>query len=515
MRRLPRIPLALVLLAIPAIFFAWVAVRFVRSEAAQTDALVVEADRSAVEAGAAAALKACVTDARREVERLLLRLPERPRRSDLAVLSDGSPWVRNTFYRTKRGQILHPVEKGATQEERRFLARYVTLFDEGFGEPPAPPAKLRTKVAFSLGDIAVVTWRPWFEGDRLSFIGWRWLEDGSVVGAELETIAFLAAFPELLDEHLPEGLVLAVRDGDCKNIFQTAAPPETPPAATISLAPVLPHREIAVWRVKSAVGQGSRTWFYLAMAGVLFLFFVIGGWLLVAEARRERLDARRKTMFVSNVSHELKTPLTSIRLFAEMLSGGRIRDEAARVRYLDVIVKECGRLTRLVDNVLDFGRLEQNRRRFELAEADLSTVACEAAESQRSRVEEAGMVLTVTPSAAPAIRRIDRDAVSQVVVNLIDNAVKYASSGRQLEVSVAVDGRVAVADRGPGIAAKHRARIFERFYRCDDSLTAKSSGSGLGLCIAKRLVEEMGGDLRYEPRPGGGARFVIDFGGKA
>ena len=115
----------------------------------------------------------------------------------------------------------------------------------------------------------------------------------------------------------------------------------------------------------------------------------------------------------------------------------------------------------------------------------------------------------------PVMRTFDLDAVGQVLVNLIDNAVKYAASGKTVEVSVSERGEITVADRGPGIAAKHRSRIFERFYRCDDSITAKSSGSGLGLSIASRLMAGMGGELVFAPRAGGGAVFIIKFGEKA
>ena len=235
--------------------------------------------------------------------------------------------------------------------------------------------------------------------------------------------------------------------------------------------------------------------------------------MLVVEARRERLDSERKTSFVSNVSHELKTPLTSIRLCADMLSEGRAKDDEARARYLGVISRESSRLSRLVDNVLDFGRLEQNRRKYDFADADLNAVARDAAESQRSRVAAAGMELSVELCVEPVVRRVDADAVSQIVVNLIDNAVKYAACGGRLDVSVTADGTIVVADRGPGVPGRDRERVFERFYRCDDSLAAKSSGSGLGLSIARRLAEGMGGRLVCAARDGGGAEFRLSFGG--
>jgi len=271
-----------------------------------------------------------------------------------------------------------------------------------------------------------------------------------------------------------------------------------------------------MWRIAptDSAADGVGTLAIAAAGGVLlFLLFAVGALLLILDARRERKESEQKTSFVSNVSHELKTPLTSIRLCAEMLSEGRAKDDAAKNRYLGVITKESERLTRLVDNVLDFGRLEQNRRKYDLADADLREIARDAAESQRSRVEAAGMELAVAIAERPAVRRIDRDAVSQIVVNLVDNAVKYAADGKRIDVVVDENGTVVVADRGPGVPKRDRERIFERFYRCDDSLAAKSSGSGLGLSIARRLAEGMGGSLVCVARDGGGAEFRLTFGG--
>ncbi len=338
-----------------------------------------------------------------------------------------------------------------------------------------------------------------------------------MVGAELETVAFLAEFPSVLAEAAGDGFILEVRDGSGGSLFRTGEIPEKKtPDAVFELSWVMPHRSLALWRTRppaAVEGVGAPL-----AAGVLVVLFLVsvsaaGALILVLDARRERRESEKKTSFVSNVSHELKTPLTSIRLCAEMLSEGRAKDDAAKERYLGVITKESERLTRLVDNVLDFGRLEQNRRKYDMSDVDMREVVRDAAESQRSRVEAAGMELAVEVASEPAVRRVDRDAVSQIVVNLVDNAVKYAADGKRLDVKVGSNGAVTVADRGPGVPRRDRERVFERFYRCDDSLAAKSSGSGLGLSIARRLAEGMGGSLVCGAREGGGAEFRLEFGG--
>jgi signal transduction histidine kinase len=224
------------------------------------------------------------------------------------------------------------------------------------------------------------------------------------------------------------------------------------------------------------------------------------------------IDAMQKTTFVSNVSHELKTPLTSIRMYAELLGEDRIKDPAKQKRYLDVIIAESQRLTRLVNNVLDFSRLEQGRKKYHLIDLELSDFFNQTIEAHRLRIQQAGLELKDEIDEDQAIAQIDRDAIEQVILNVLDNAIKYAADGGE----VLITGNrtknwyeMRIKDRGPGVPAIHQEKIFEKFHRVDDSLTAKQPGTGLGLSIARRILRDLSGDLRYEPREGGGSCFVI------
>ena len=460
MKRRSNLPVAIALLAIPSLVFAWVAAGMIAGRLELLSERAAAKDAALVESRVSAGLAASVERAKHAAETAVASVCARPVSEALAEISRREPYVRNAFRWVAGRGVTFPQERGATQEERRFLARYVTLFEEGFK-----------------GASKDFTWRSWFEGDRLSFVGWRKAADGSVVGAELETVAFLAEFPSVLAEAAGDGYILELRDGAGGSLFKTDATPEKKsPDAVLALSSVLPHRTLALWRTSpldSSAADLGRLSFMVTAGAVLFILFAVGALMLVVDARRAR----------------------------------------PRARYLDVITKESGRLARLVDNVLDFGRLEQNRRKYDLSDVDLCDLVRGAAESQRSRVEAAGMALSVEIAATPVVRHVDGDAVSQIVVNLIDNAVKYAADGKQLDVRVAADGTVIVADRGPGVPKRDRERVFERFYRCDDSLAAKSSGSGLGLSIARRLAEGMGGHLVCTAREGGGAEFRLSFGG--
>ena len=489
---------AVLLIAAPALVLGWGAARQLRDDIVRGDRYM---DEVLVDCKIVAPLQSMVEQAKLAAQRAVESLPLSATADEFAAVTQTNAVVRNVFS-WKSGEIVYPLEKGATQEERRFRDRYVTLFDDGFKDPV-------DEMGQRITSASSFTWRTWYEGDRLSFIGWMRQGDGEVRGVELETVKVVSEFLSVIKRNLPNGLAVELRDGFGKCVVRTRAhrPEEMSPELALDIG--LPGYTLAVWRVVPR----SHALRYLTTLLPPFLALVLGGVLLVLEITRERRESMLKTGFVSNVSHELKTPLTAVRLSAEMLREGRVKEEA-QARYLEVIVRESERLTRLVDNVLDFGRLERGRRKFNLEARDVNELLS-VAEAQRPRVEAAGLTLMVRSAPMPVMRTFDLDAVGQVLVNLIDNAVKYAASGKMVEVSVSERGEITVADRGPGIAAKHRSRIFERFYRCDDSITAKSSGSGLGLSIASRLMAGMGGELVFAPRAGGGAVFTIKFGEKA
>jgi len=212
------------------------------------------------------------------------------------------------------------------------------------------------------------------------------------------------------------------------------------------------------------------------------------------------------------VSHELKTPLTSIMMYAELLLEDRVRERAKREHYLNVIVGESRRLTRLVNNVLDFSRLEQGRKTYNRRNLDIGQYLAETIALHRVRLREAAMDVDLQAPPGQHYTMIDRDALDQVLLNLIDNAIKYAGEGRYLGVHLdAAGGRhtIRVRDHGSGVPANFETHLFEKFQRADDSLTTSKPGSGLGLSIARQLIRDHGGDIYYEPVPGTGSCFVI------
>ncbi|MCL1909355.1 MAG: HAMP domain-containing histidine kinase, partial [Kiritimatiellaeota bacterium] len=267
---------------------------------------------------------------------------------------------------------------------------------------------------------------------------------------------------------------------------------------SISLSPVLPH-----WTLEY-VTTGYRdehedplAFIAPALIFLSLLFTVgIGAALLARDARRQRLDALRKTTFVSNVSHELRTPLTSIRMYAEMLSDNKVESPEQSGKFLHIIADESRRLSALVSDVLEFGR----NKPMKLEECDVGEIAemCSGVPVERPALHSNAATLA------------NADAVRQILINLIDNAKKYAGENPEIDVVNAGDAVcVRVMDRGPGIPPRLAKKIFEPFFRADDSNTATVGGFGLGLAIARKLAAAMGGTLTYTPRDGGGSVFTL------
>jgi signal transduction histidine kinase len=228
--------------------------------------------------------------------------------------------------------------------------------------------------------------------------------------------------------------------------------------------------------------------------------------------RRESEIARLKADFVANVSHDLKTPLSLIRMFSETLEMDRVPDPARRREYYAVLTRESERLSRLIDNVLDFSRIESGRQRYEMAPGPIEPLVHEVVESFRRPLQQQGFTLDV--SIAPDLPdvAIDEEAIKQALANLLDNAMKYSAERRHIAVTARRDGdgvAVEVADEGIGIPVAERGRIFEKFYRVGRSETQGRRGSGVGLALVKHIVEAHGGRVTVDDRPGGGSRFTL------
>jgi signal transduction histidine kinase len=238
--------------------------------------------------------------------------------------------------------------------------------------------------------------------------------------------------------------------------------------------------------------------------------FFASGLAALLRRRKERRIEKLKTDFLDNVSHELKTPLAGIRISAELLAEGRIPDESRKRKTLDAIISETDRLSRMVAMLLDFGRLEKGNLHFNFEVFGMTAfIASLGDDPTLQAIAGPRLAFAPTHDGAPTVNvRADRDAVRRILVNLVENAVKYSPGEIEIETSGA---EIRVLDRGEGVPAGDEERVFERFYRADNSLTRRTGGSGLGLSIARALARGMGGDLIYARRNGGGSVFTLSL----
>jgi signal transduction histidine kinase len=249
-----------------------------------------------------------------------------------------------------------------------------------------------------------------------------------------------------------------------------------------------------------------------ALIGFIDVMLLAGLFLVYANVRRELHLSRLKSDFVANVSHELKTPLALIRLYAETLELGRVPGEDRARRYYRVINKESQRLTQLINNILDFSRIEAGRKEYRFRPTDVGAVVRDVVEAYRFPIEQQGFELEVHIAEDLPEAVVDPEALSQALLNLANNAIKYSGEGKYLGLDVRRDDGglvISVTDRGVGIPKAEQKKIFEKFYRVEDTLIHTTKGSGLGLALVQHIMDAHGGTVELESEPEEGSTFRL------
>jgi signal transduction histidine kinase len=244
----------------------------------------------------------------------------------------------------------------------------------------------------------------------------------------------------------------------------------------------------------------------------LSLLMVGGIFLTYRNISREMKLARLKSDFVANVSHELRTPLALIRLYAETLELGRLSAKEKYQEYFRIIREESERLTALINNILDFSRIEAGRKEYEFKETDLPELVRSTLDSYRFQIEQNGFAFEENIARDIPPVNVDREAIARSLLNLVNNALKYSKDKKYIGVSLyRANGSVKleVRDHGIGIPPSEQEKIFEKFYRCGDPLVHNIKGSGLGLSLVRHIVRAHGGDVQVVSSPEKGSTFTI------
>ena len=407
---------------------------------------------------------------------------------------------------------------GAEEAEQRKRTERMIVFEQGAA--PALKAKIAggpeasnppfARLALDIGNLPylVSIERPTARAGNASDTAW-----GILIDAERLTKDVLR--PALLDHFPSGGTSWAVKGKDGSVMLAS----ENPSAGLVTFRTNFvsntpdwtlefhqpPPRLIKTFLLSR---RGLYSFVFLLIAGILIFGLV----LTIRSVSHELELARMKSDFVSTVSHEFKSPLTSIRQLAEMLQSGRVPSEERRQKYYDVLLEQSERLALLTDNILSLAKIEEGRAEFAFETMDISVLLTEVVTSIRERVRHEGFDISLDVEGALPLLAVDRTALSQALTNLIDNAIKYSGDSRKISVSARLEEQavvIAVQDFGVGIKKEDIDKVFERFYRGGDELTRTVKGSGLGLTLVREIVAAHRGKVHVESEPGKGSVFSI------
>ena len=319
---------------------------------------------------------------------------------------------------------------------------------------------------------------------------------------------------ERLLSHVVPGLSVSVTTLDGQILAGEPLPAGQPSAASVISSANVPLR-VLVWptdatALVAAIDRQRNL--YLGMVASILTLLTFGAYFTVRTVQSELAVSQLKSDFISTVSHEFRSPLAGINQLGEMLRDGRVTDEGRRREYYDMIVAETGRLRRLVENILDFSRMEEGQKQYRLESLDPSEWLRELTDDFRAQVAAAGFSIESNiPDELPAVLA-DREALTTAVHNLLDNAVKYSADARSVRVAAETDRTVlsiSVRDCGVGISSEDGPRIFERFYRGRGEQARQVKGVGLGLNLVHHIVTAHGGTVDFQSMEGQGSTFII------
>lgn len=434
--------------------------------------------------------------------------------------------VREVFVLDASGKRIHPPLGGPfTASEKDFLERAGQVwrdkqtFYRANDEVYSPGGSFHR--APSIGSSH--GWYTWYWGNGINLIFWRRDPSGHVIGIECDRTRMLADIVSELpntdpaDPNLPHGRI-AVVDASGAPVYQWGAyepAASEPPRVTLELIPPLHAWKLAYFVSSGGFNQGfGRSILFNFAAGIIVIWIALIGMAVYfyCESTRAMREAAQRVSFVNQISHELKTPLTNIRMYAELLEGGLPDGDEKAAHHLAVIVSESQRLSRLIGNVLTFARQQKNKLTLHMATGCVDEVIRSVLACFRPTLNSKGVKVEFLADAGATVG-FDRDALEQILGNLLSNVEKYAATGGLLEVTSVQTGDqtlIRIADRGPGIPKEQEERIFEPFYRLSNKVTDGVAGTGIGLAIARDLARKHGGDLTLLPSSEG-ASFQISL----
>lgn len=453
----------------------------------------------------------------------------------LELILQKRPWVTHVILCDEKSFVIHSqpgqINDPYVRKEHEHLAEYRAWFMSSEGKSLFQNLHKRTRpIAFSSG--------PTKRGDGESYLVTAIFtlpqvsRDKFAFGAITFDPAYLKQtfFPELIAESVNQRmneqggnpLAMMVYPGDyesgheMKPLAVTAGWGQGKPEVMRKFDEVFRGLALGIKFQGTSIEALGQTWMKRSflILGILSLL-IIGGLVLTKHiVSKEMALARLKSDFVSNVSHELRTPLALIRLYAETLELGRITTQEKKQEYYRIVRKESERLTALINNILDFSRIEAGHKEYEFRETDIADLVRNTLDSYRYQIEQQGFTFEEQIDETLPKVYVDREAIARALVNLVNNALKYSADEKFLGVKLYRENgtlKLEVADRGIGITRREQSKIFEKFYRTGDPLVHNTKGSGLGLSLVRHITEAHGGDIAVESTPGKGSKFILSL----
>jgi len=252
----------------------------------------------------------------------------------------------------------------------------------------------------------------------------------------------------------------------------------------------------------------------IVMISLLALILIIGVWIVYRNVKREVELAQIKSDFVSSVSHELRTPLALISMFSETLEMNRVKSDEKRQEYYSIISQEANRLGRIVNTILNFSKMEAGKRKFQFEEKDLNEIVEQMFSNYKFHLKNKNFQFDFSPDENLPKIKIDEEAISEAIINLIDNAVKYSDDKKEIIIKTGTDYNFAyieVSDKGIGISSEDQKKIFDKFFRVSTGLVHNAKGTGLGLTLVKHITDAHNGKIRLKSKLGEGSSFILLF----
>lgn len=310
-------------------------------------------------------------------------------------------------------------------------------------------------------------------------------------------------------------IIAVVRQSNRRIVFSTS-PVEDRELAQQRQLWIFPDHMVKIRLRGNTIQEAAQERFFRNLFLILMLdaILILGAWFIFRTIKREMELIALKSDFVSNVSHELRTPLSLIRMFAETLEMGRVKTEKKKKEYYGTILHETERLTRLINNILNFSRMESKTRKYHFKKTDVNSIVESVLSVYGYQFEQLKFTVEVSLDNKLPLIDADEEAIAEALHNFIDNAIKYSPDERYIRIATSLKDKqigIEITDRGIGIPAEHQKKIFDKFYRVSRGLVYTAKGSGLGLAIVQHIIQSHGGTITVNSHAGKGSTFIIQL----